>query len=173
VILRLLGSVLVIFACTVLGLYYSMRDSFRITDLTELKKALVLLKGEIEFTLTPLPEAAATVAGRLKPAIARFFELFSFNLSNDSGLTAASAWCEAVKDGLSRLHLNEEDLRNVERLGETLGYLSKQTQLEGLEMAVLYLDDQIGRLRGSETQNKRLYRNVGLILGALIVIILI
>jgi stage III sporulation protein AB len=172
-VIKAIGGILVFISCAALGLYYSLKESFRIGDLAELKKAMLLLKGEIGFAHCSLTEAADNVAARLKPRLARFFERLSVNLSVESGFDVAGAWGEAVSAKLAILNLNDEDLRNMERLGETLGYLGKQTQIEGLEMAVLYIDGQVERLRESEGRTRRLYRSAGVILGLLIVIVLI
>ena len=171
--IRIIGGLLVFFSCTALGTYFSLRESFRINDLTELKKALLLLKGEIEFARSPLHEAMSTVALRLHPRLAVFFNRIRDNLLAKSGIEAKEAWGEAVNSHLTGLHLNSEDIANILRLGETLGYLSARTQAEGLEMAVLYIDAQVDKLRETEGKSRRLCRNAGIMFGMLIIIVLI
>jgi len=170
---KFIGIALVLGACTVLGIYYSLKDGFRIADLTELKKALLLLKGEIEFSHNPLPEAMLNIAERLNNRLAGFFKKLSAFLLDGKGTNVADVWKCTVKQEFHNLHFNGEDIQNTERLGETLGHISKHVQAEGLEMAVLYIDGQVERLRENEMKNKRLYRSAGTIFGILIVIILI
>jgi len=169
--IKMAGGAMVVASCAVLGLYYSMKTGFRINDLTELKKALLLLKGEIEFAHSSLPEAMQNVAERLDSRLAAFF--LTAREYMRSGADTAVVFNEAVKDKLSLLHLDADDLRSMERLGETLGFLSKHTQIEGVEMAVLYIDSTIERLKENEGRSGRLYRNAGILFGILLVIILI
>ena len=170
---RVAGSIMVFTACAVLGLYYSLREGFRIADLTEMKKALLLLKGEIDFTHSPLPEAMAHVSIRLQPKFTELFAQAGENMGMDHMMNASQAWKTALAAAHSGFHFNGEDMHSLNRLGETLGYLGKSTQAEGIDMTVLYIDSQIERLRESEARNQRLYRSAGIIFGLLIIIVLI
>lgn len=170
-LVRIIGGALIFLSCAALGMYYSLKDSFRIADLSELKKALLLLKGEIDFARSTMPEAMGKVAARTQPKLAAFFLAMQDNLPVTE--TAAEAWGAAADATLGVLYLDEEDLRNVRALGETLGYLSAKTQIEGLDMTILYIDAQIEKLRATEGRNRRLYQNTGIIFGILLIIVLI
>ena len=61
---KLIGAVLVISSCSMLGFYFSSELKTRIDNLKELKKLLILLRGDIEFANTPLPEAVQTLSKR-------------------------------------------------------------------------------------------------------------
>ena len=54
---KIVGAILVIFSSSAMGLYLSNELKTRIVDLKELKKILLLLRGDIQYANTLLPEA--------------------------------------------------------------------------------------------------------------------
>ena len=172
-IFRLLGGAVVFVSCTLLGIYYSMKDSHRIADLSEFKKALNLLKGEIEFNRRPLPEALEYVAKKVETEVGALFSGVSKNLEPESGYDTAVAWAEALKTTLAETYLTREDIDNIGHLGETLGHVDIETQLSGMAMVNEYIEAQTDKLRTSEYGNKRLYRSAGVLVGFLIVVMLL
>ena len=61
----------------VLGIYYSFKTDYRINDLIEMKKALILLISEIEFNLSPLAEAMKNISYKIDIPVSKiFFEFY-------------------------------------------------------------------------------------------------
>ena len=60
--LKVIGGILVLISSCVLGVYYSFKAEYRINDLLEIKKALLLLISEIEFNLSPIAEATKNIS---------------------------------------------------------------------------------------------------------------
>ncbi|MCL2406943.1 MAG: stage III sporulation protein AB [Defluviitaleaceae bacterium] len=168
--IRIIGAVLVLASCGVLGYYYSMKDSWRIRGLSEMKKALLLLEGEIVYAHNPLADALAKTAAKASSPVRNFFIIVerSINL----GFKASEAWRDAA-NMLAAHEFSVEDVENTARLAESIGYLDPKTQSAGITMLVGYIDAQIEQLRQSEGKTKRLYRSAGVIMGLLIVTILI
>lgn len=166
---KIIGSILVLASSALLGIYYSLRDGYRITDLLELRKALILLKSEIAYSAA-LPEALSGISERLAGSVSEFFSLAGNKLTEKSAGESAIVWRSALKESLGNSYLINEDIECLERLGETLGGLGKTAQTDGADMAIMYIDAKINELRGSEEKNKKLYRNVGIAGGLLITI---
>ena len=172
-LLKCIGGLLIFTACALGGFILSWRDDFRLAELAELRKALVLLKGEIQYARTPLSEAFESVAARADKQTAAFFLSMAAQLSEKSGESAAVIWNNALHDLRKSSHLAEEDLETLALLGRSFGYLDGATQAEGLDMAMAYIDEKAILLQEKSAKTGRMYRSVGLLCGALVVIALI
>ena len=172
IILKLFGGAMICISCAMTGILYSKRGEYRINDLYELKKALVILKSEIEFAYNSLPNAFANVYGRTSPAIGNFFNDISEKINEHSGKELSRIWQDGLLSGFDVSCLQKEDIEIIARLGQIVGYLDKTLQINALNIAIDEIDVKTAELRAVCEKNKRLYRSLG-ILGGLLVTILI
>ena len=54
-LLKILGAILTISSCSALGFYFSNELNVRVKQLRELKKYVMVLRGDIRYGGTPLP----------------------------------------------------------------------------------------------------------------------
>lgn len=171
-IIKLLGGGLVFVSSVLLGIYYSMKEGFRAADLTDLKKAFLQLKSEIEFSHSFLADAMDAASKRLPRRLAVFFDNVATGLRESVGETG-DIWRDVVREKLSATYLEVEDLDNLARLGESLASPNKSLQSEGIDMAVRYIDDKTAELRETSRKSRKLYGSVGVIGGILIIVVLL
>jgi len=171
-VFRIVGALAVMLGSVGLGLYYAAKEGFRVQDLSEFKKALLILSSEIEYMRSPLAVACANISKRTSLGAARLFEHFSAALTDGDGETAYQLWLasmEAVKD---KSFLADEDWAVVEGFGKTLGYLDKQMQQNAITYAVSYIDEKTASLQIKADKNKKMYRSLGVIGGLMITVVL-
>jgi len=171
-VIKIIGMILTLGASAALGMYMASLGSFRQQDLLEIKKALLILKSEIEYIATPLPEAMTNIAARTSKPIAQLFEYFSKSLKqNEDGETAYQLWLTAIEAHKKSAFLKEEDWEIIGNFGKTLGYLDKQMQVDSISFTMDYIDDQISQLHGNNGKNQRMYQGLGVIGGILLLVI--
>lgn len=169
--MQILGIVLVLVSSTMVGAYFGGIHGYRAKDLKEIKKALIVLKQEIEYTLTPLAQALLNTAAKVdKPASDIFAEAGGLieqktvpNLALEKSLNNASAIG----------YLTKEDVQQLNSLGKTLGYLDKNLQLNTIDLTINYLQEKIDEQIYLNNKNKKLYQTLGILGGILLVVILI
>ena len=166
------GAVTLIAGCAALGFYLAAQEGFRVQDLQEFKKALMILSSEIEHLRAPLPIACANIAKRTKEPVSALFTQFSQLLTENEGETAYQLWMQAMGGQKSRAHLAAEDWDVLEGFGKTLGYLDKQMQQSAIAYAVEYIDEKTASLQAQSDKNKRMYRSLGVIGGLLLAVLL-
>jgi len=171
-LLRVIGSLAVLLGCTGLGLYYSSKEGFRISELLELKKALLILASEIEYMRTPLSIACANIAKRTENTTHALFHMFAESLANSEGQTAYQLWTEATTGIKAKSFMAEEDFSAIDSFGKTLGYLDKQMQQNAINYTSNYIDEKTTELQIRSNKSKRMYRSLGVICGLLITVIL-
>ncbi|MCL1863634.1 MAG: stage III sporulation protein AB [Defluviitaleaceae bacterium] len=168
--IRVAGMLLIMVGSVGLGLFFAAKESFRVQDLLEFKKALLILSSEIEYMRSTLAEACKNVAKRTSGGVSLVFDNFAEGLKDTNGETAYQLWITFIQN--DKVLLAPEDRTVIEDFGKTLGYLDKEMQKNAIEYAVAYIDEKTTSLRGKADKNKRMYHSLGVIGGLLITVVL-
>lgn len=172
-ILKIMGSLMVIAASSLGGWYASGLDSFRIHDLNEIKKALTILKSEIEFASAPLPEALRNIAARTDKPINTIFTYLSERLEERSRESISDLWFETIESCKSSTFFHRDDIESLQSFGKTLGYLDKKMQISAICLLIENIDAKVDTLSAAAQKNSRMYRSLGVLGGMLIAVIFI
>jgi stage III sporulation protein AB len=156
-----------------MGFYFSNQLKSRIDDIKELRKLIVLLRGDIRYGSTPLPEAISAIARRHEGSFKGFFTKVSERLSEHSGNTFSQVWKEAVDAELMVTSLNKKDKSHLIQFGENLGYLDKEMQMNTLELFLTQMEEEIIELSKTAKEKSYLYNTLGIMAGIFISIIMI
>jgi len=170
--MSIVGVVLVMVGSVGLGFYFSAKETFRVRDLGEFKKALMILSSEIDFMRSTLSEACKNIAKRSNGSVGDIFENFSKLLAEGEGETAYQLWLTAMETGRARTFLAAEDRVVIEDFGKTLGYLDKEMQKNAITYVVDYIDEKTTALQKAADKNKRMYHSLGIAAGLLVTVIL-
>jgi len=171
-IIQIAGTLFVMTGSVGLGMYFSAKESFRVQDLLEFKKALMILSSEIDYMRSTLSEACANISKRTGLGISLVFERFSKLLAKGNGETAYQLWVEAMEFCKEETCLAADDRAVLEDFGKTLGYLDKQMQKNAIDCAVAYIDEKTKALAVTSEKNKRMYHSLGVIGGLLLIVVL-
>jgi stage III sporulation protein AB len=170
---KVIGCVLVIVSSTGVGFFFGNELKYRILDMKELRKLMVLLRGDIRYANTPLPEAISSIARRNPGIFEPFFRFTSERLQELSGVTFLNIWKEAVQKQLSCTSLTKKDKLHLIEFGENLGYLDKEMQMNTLDLYITQLADEITELSNTVNEKAYLYNSLGIMSGIFISIIMV
>ncbi len=169
--LKIIGLIIIFGSSVLTGLYFSNKSGFRIKDLTAMKKALAILKSEIEFAATPLPEAAMRISQQLSSPLKELFADFSERLTDYDSVY--EPWELSLKAASRLTYFQKEDTDCLLSFGQTLGYLDRQMQLQNIELVISYIDEKIDELTAARRKNQRMYGSLGVLGGLMLVILFI
>ena len=172
-LMRIIGAVIVIGASTIAGIYYGNLETYRMRDLLEIKKALSVLRSQIEYARAPLPEAMRAVSARIRDSSGKIFEMCAELLECERNEKVAHIWEAAVEQHKNALFLTQEDTEQLKGFGAQLGNLDSEAQVMNISMLIDYINERVAHLNESRDKNKKLCRSFGILGGALIVIIFI
>lgn len=172
-ILKIIGCILVIASSTGIGFFFSSEMKNRVEDLKELRKLIGLLKGDIRYANTPLPEAISVLARRYKGGFSSFFQYTSTRLQELSGQTFSQIWKTAVEQELVNTSLSKKDKAQLISFGENLGYLDKDMQMNTFELYLSQLEEELAELTKTVKERSYLYNSLGIMAGVFISIIMI
>ena len=172
-IIKIIGSIMVIASSTGMGFFFSNEIRCRIEDLREFKKLISLLRGDIRYANTPLPEAISSITRRHSGRYDAFFNHVSLKLQALSGLTFSDIWKAAIEKELVNTSLAKKDKLHLAQFGENLGYLDKEMQMNTLDLYISQLEEEITDLSKTVKEKAYLYNSIGIMAGIFITIIMI
>lgn len=172
-IIKIIGCILVIASSTGMGFFFSGEMKNRIEDLKELKKLIGLLRGDIRYANTPLPEAINAITRRRSGRFDKFFQYVSNELQELSGRTFSEIWKTAVEKELADSSLKKKDKLHLVQFGDYIGYLDKDMQMNTLDLYISQLEESISELSKTAKEKAYLYNSLGIMAGIFITIILL
>lgn len=171
--LKSVGAIMVILSSTAIGFYFSSLLKTRIQELSDLRKTLFILRGDIQYGNTPLPEALQSIARRDKSDLQPFYMQVSTKLSRLEGESFQEIWSSGVKQCLTETALSNEDKLELNRLGDNLGHLDREMQVRTIDLYLEILKREIDEATKTMKEKTKLYNTLGVLAGLFITIVMI
>jgi stage III sporulation protein AB len=158
---------------TFCGIYGSNQLEKRIRQLKSLNKAVLFMKREIDYHMTPLAETLLHTAARTEYPWCLFFEKAGKNFQERrEGICCPDEIFEKELKGMRNYHPWDKELDVLLRLGKCLGELDKHTQILQLSIAEEELSSLIHEAEEEKRTKGKLYRTLGVCMGMLSVILI-
>ncbi|HXL03759.1 MAG: stage III sporulation protein AB [Firmicutes bacterium] len=169
--LKLLGAVLVVGSSGVIGNIVARSYSERPRQLSELISAFTLLETEISYAKTPLSEALIRAGGQKGSIAGRIFEMASRIIASGNQ-PPGQAWETAVRRTYSVSALTAEDRDTLLAFSAKLGSCSSTDQLKHIAFVRERLRANETKARDKATETARMWRYLGLTVGAMVTLLL-
>ncbi len=169
--MKLAASVMIVFACTAVGIIKARGLTELDSTYSSLLSALELLKNEICTNMTPLC-GALELAGRSsdKP-VKNFLGSVGAGLPSLGSSTFSDIWSAAVKHELPMLP--ESCSSSLVSLGNSLGRYDADLQRLAIERCSAQIAAAQCSLRENACANKRMYVGAGASTGLIVVILML
>lgn len=151
-----------------LGLALANKYKGRVIDLKNIRNSLNILETKIKYTYDPLPRIFETLSNSFGNGIGEIFKMARDKMKE---LSAGEAWKIAIEN--SNTNMNVEDLSILKNFDKLLGKTNVEGQLSEIELLKRYIDTQIKKAEEAQRKNEKLYKDLGIIVGLTIVIILV
>lgn len=172
-ILKLIGSVMVLVSGTMIGIRMGYRLKIRLGQLKRLEKIVSMLRGEIRYNNSTIPEALRHVSMHTAKPFDAVLEEISEELDAFEGRTFKEIWENAFEENKAEFCFTKEQLGNIKYLGESLGYLDKEMQLNTLDLFMEQIRADIKDMEKTMSDNVRLYNCLGVMGGILVILIIV
>ncbi len=171
--IALLGAFFVIFACIAFAMKKIGEQSKALENIRGLKQALIYISEKMNFEATPLPVLMSQISEDDFGDVAVFFTEVSKGLTDGEKRTLKQVWSENLNTYAKKLNLSHTTVRIMNNIGLRLGKMAQQAELEALRTAQDELELQISMAEKELSNNTRLLKSGGILVGILIVIIFI
>ena len=171
--LKLIGSIMVILSSSLIGYIYGKSYSERLSNLIHLENCIKILETEVIYGATPIPDALMNVYKKGNKKVSFIFkEIRDKLIMNKNSDILDSFIC--VTDILEKkLSFNFEDIEVFLSLGRVLGSSDRMDQEKNFKMTFAQFQTQEREAREEKEKNEKMFKNLGLLLGLAIVIILL
>ncbi|MGG7176125.1 stage III sporulation protein SpoIIIAB [Clostridium paraputrificum] len=171
--LKIILILLIFCTCSILGYMYGERFRKRHIDLRESYKALTLLQNEVVFNNTPLPEALNDVGAKIVEPFNKLLIDVSINLTKGIDSNVYLAFKEKYQEYEEDFYLYKEDKSVLGDFLKSLGETGVYGQEKIFKLALENLKLNIDEALDISKKNTKLYRYLGICLGAMISIFLL
>ena len=144
-----------------------------IRDLKEIQKVLLLLNNEIIYSNTPLPNALFDVGNKVSEPISNVFIKMANMLDEGTSNSVYESFEKAYLENKEKLSLNSDDYKILEDFFKTLGSSGISGQEKIFSLALENIDINYKEAKKKEKENIKLYRTLGISIGAMLAIFFI
>lgn len=170
--IKLIGAVLIIAATTGWGLYRASLFASRPRQIRQLIHALRRLATDITYGSTPLPEALGKIGSQSAKPLDRMFGAMAERLGTGKTEAVREVWQQTIRHYWGQTAMASAEQEALLELGNTLGVSDREDQLKHLELAITMLQQEETTAREEQQRYEKLCRSLGLLGGALIVILI-
>ena len=172
--IKLVGAVFIIIACTWIGMEFARHLNQRPKQLRYFRSSLQALEAEIMFAHTPLEEAAIRLSKQLPQPINLFYQKFAENLSNsNSNTNVKDSWDESLRCMDNVLALKKNELEILSQFGETLGKHDRYQQQKQILLTMSHLEREEEEAIQVQNQYEKMVKSLGFLSGLLLIILLV
>lgn len=170
--LKIIGSIIVLISCSLTGYKYSLKYSRRPQELRVLQGLFQLFENEIGFMSSVLKDAFLKIYTCTESKSAIFFKACVEELDKEEGLNAREAWVKGVEKNIKNTSLDNEDKEILISFGKMLGSSDLDGQIKNIRLTIKKLELQEDKAEELRRRNEKMYKHLGVLCGLAIVIIL-
>ncbi|KZE74243.1 stage III sporulation protein AB [Paenibacillus elgii] len=170
--LKLLGAMLILLAGTLFGFYQASQLSRRPRQIADLIRMLQRLETEIVYGFTPLPDALRRAARADDSPAGALFAAAAEELGKPGGRSVQAVWEHSVSRGWKTTSMKAAERDILLQLGSTLGLTDRDDQVKHLRLTVSSLQGEADIARDERERYERMWKSLGLLMGALVVILM-
>jgi stage III sporulation protein AB len=171
-VLKAAGAVCILLGTSGIGFCRAWNIQRQYEQLQYLRKIIILLRGEIEYTVSCMSEVFFRLSGRVCEPYADLFSELAQKLEQNEGENFWHIWREIIIKRLRSYLCCDREVDKLEELGETLGYLDKEMQINYMNLYLEQLEQSIHERREKLADDEKLNRMLGILAGIFLIIFL-
>lgn len=171
--LKIGAIVIIFFACTYIGFYYGEKFRGRYRNLTDILNAILILNNEIIYGNTPVPEALNYVSEKTEHSLSNLLLNVSEKLIQGKSLTVYHAFREEYKNMKESFYIIDEDEKILSDFTRALGESGVFGQDKIFNLTIENIKLNCKKAEDIASRNTKMYRALGMSVGAMISIFLI
>lgn len=164
-IFKLIGAIIIIFACGGLGFSKSRELQLHLNELEEIKKIFSLLKSELQYTRAPFSQVFEKISNKTSAPYRNWLIGLQNKLTDKAKSSFWEIWCMSITEDLHGSRLKEGELEELKNVGKSLEYV------ESLDLYIEQMEYKINNTREAYKSKKKLCQSMGIMGGVFLVIL--
>ncbi len=169
-IVKLLGSVLIITASVGFGIMHTLLHKKEILTMKELLSALDYMECELQYRMYALPDLCRLTAAECTGVLRSVFSALANELEDQISPDVRCCMQSVLSH---QKNIPSQTLNCLQSLGDSLGRFDLPGQLKGLDNVRQECREKLNRIMGNAEVRLRSYQTLGICAGAALVILLI
>lgn len=171
--LKITAVIIIFLSCTYIGFYYGESFKKRSRQLNSILKSVLFLNNEVMYTNTPLPEALKYISLKVESPVNYVLSNVSDKLLKSESTSVYEAFEKEYKKNKSEFYLQDEDKRIVKDFLKSLGESGVYGQDKLFNLTIENMKLNCKSAEELAKKNIKMYRVLGICIGAMISIFLI
>lgn len=171
--LKAVGMAFIVISSSALGFGMSRELAERVKWLGELERLMQVLKGEIQYAATPLPEVFLELAKRTESVLGSFLAETAAAMELRSKSSMGDIFAEQAKQLSGIPGLNTKDVEALVRFGRRLGCHDREMQVQTIRLYQEELAAARAEAREDYRQKAKVYQSLGFLGGCFCVLLLL
>ena len=172
-IVKIVGSIIVIGGCYLYGQLLCVRLVKRLSVLKDLHKLGRIFKASVRYSSSDIDEVFEDIKSKVSSEVEGFLEVILEGIKSKKVTDISKIWNEAITLKLKDYYLSNEEKTIIKRFGDTIGILDKQMQIESADLFLYEMDEKIKALTEEIGVKDKLYKSISIVVGIFIVLLII
>ncbi len=168
--LKLVGGLLVVLACTGMGFYLAKQYSERPKQIRQWASALKAIEAEIMYNATPMNQLAKQL-GEQMPAPCSYFFTALYEELEQTSQNLSEAWDKTMTLYIPHTALKRKEQESLRQFGHTLGKYNRVEQEKQIHLTLNHLEREEAEARAEQAKYEKMWRNLGFLSGVFIVLL--
>lgn len=172
-IFKLLGCTLVLAVSSLIGIVLAKAYSMRVNNIMDMITAFEILYTKISYNQSTLDEIFTDIGVQLGGPIGEIFNEMGIAFEGNLLYTADELWIKVIEENISKCDFSFDDIQVINEFSYMLGKSDIEGQLRNINMTLSRLKSQLIRAENEERKYSKMYKNVGILGGMGLAVILI
>ena len=165
---KIFGAILIIVSTALYGFRYSLLPYKRYKNLIMMQTGLDILENEILFSSDYIDDIFLRISRLLKCE-----QIFKTAAEFSKDISIGKRWEKALKKDRDKLNFTSEDCEVLSLLGAELGITDKDGQIKNIKHIKSLVNKQVSDAQAEYKKSSKLFKSLGIALGAFMVILLL
>jgi stage III sporulation protein AB len=170
--LNSIGMICILLACSLFGYVKAQHYARRPDQIRLLIVALQRLESEIVYAQTPIAEVFMHMSKQMPVLFSEMFRSMADRLNDNQGLSLGEIWADALQQYWPHSSMKKQEFEIASQLGHVLGTSDFRDQIKHLRLAMSQLQAVEVESKQEQQKYESMWRSLGLLIGALIVILI-
>ncbi len=166
-------AVLIIILSTLTGYLVSLNYEFRIKQITAFIYSIKVMEAEMSYSKNFLIDIIKKLSKSNEKIICHFYENMADLLSRSYGKDFSDIWCTSVDISFETSDLSDTDIKIIKDFGKNLGKIDIKNQQKIFDYFYKRFELQLEEAINEKTKKSRVYKNLGVAAGVMVVVVLI
>lgn len=171
--LKMIGAMLILLSGTFAGMYQAKLFASRPKQIRELILIFQRLLTEINYSYLPLADALQKLGSQASKPLGQLFLTAAEHLNSPKGYSANESFHYAIDKHWSQTAMKQPEKEVVLQLSLSLGTSDREEQTKHITLAIQQLQHEEINAREDQLKYEKMSRSLGLLVGALIVILIL